>query len=178
MRAFHDAVLVGVDTVIADNPKLTVRDAPGETPLRIILDSNLRTPASAALFDDAAQNPVLIAHVCEADERIQRQFSMSGVALLRTAADENGRVQLPELLTELGHRGVLSVMVEGGAKIHGAFITTGTANAFALFVSPKIIGRGIPWASFPGVCNISDAVCATELKTLPIGKDILLTGQF
>ncbi|MCK9523233.1 MAG: bifunctional diaminohydroxyphosphoribosylaminopyrimidine deaminase/5-amino-6-(5-phosphoribosylamino)uracil reductase RibD [Proteobacteria bacterium] len=178
IRAQNDAILVGINTVLADDPLLTVRDVDGKTPLRIVLDSQLRIPDNAQLLQTAAQDPVLIVHTTPLNDATKKRLDRPGVSLYRAHSDLQGRISLPSLLAHLGERGVLSLLVEGGAQIHSAFLTTQTAHRFVLFVAPKFIGAGIPWISFPGVQRMDQAVLAQALQTTSSGADVLITGTF
>lgn len=178
LRAECDAVLVGVGTVLADDPLLTVRQAPGESPVRVVLDSRLKTPCSSQLVRSAGESPVVIVHTAAAPKERRAALQACGVELLACLQDEGGRVQLSSLLDELGRRGILSLLVEGGSQVHGAFISQGLAGHLALFIAPRVFGAGIPWNAFPGVENVADAVVLHQLSTRQIGDDLLVEGRF
>ncbi len=168
LRHMHDAVLVGVNTVIADDPELTVRvygDA-SRQPLRVVLDSQLRIRQSAKIVG----SNTLIATT--------RQGRVGGAEVLRLPAAADGRVALPPLLEELGQRGVLSLLVEGGAEVHASFFAEGLVDKVYAYVAPRLIGG--KEAAGPlggtGVEHLAETVQLRELDYVRLGKDLLLTG--
>ncbi len=178
MRAEADAVLVGIETVLADDPALTVRHCEGENPLRIVLDSTLRTPIDSKLVTSAKDTPLLIAHTSDSSEQIDKYKDIDGVNLYRSKSAQDGRVDIFDLAQELGRRGILSLLVEGGGVIHGAFAKAGVADRAALFVASKILGAGRPWISYSGTTSISEGLHLKDMEAHPINTDLLITGRF
>lgn len=176
MRAECDAVLVGIETVLKDDPELTVRKTAGENPQRIVLDSHLRTPITANILKNAKSTPVLLVHTTEDADAQAKYQHLDGVLLLQCPG-KNQQVHLETLLLELGRRGILSLLVEGGGIVHGAFAKARLANKIALFLSPRILGSGRSWISFPGVQRIADGIQLQELKATSTGCDILIEGR-
>jgi diaminohydroxyphosphoribosylaminopyrimidine deaminase/5-amino-6-(5-phosphoribosylamino)uracil reductase len=177
LRAEADAVMVGVGTVLADDPRLTVRHVDGANPLRVVLDTTLRTPTDARLVTSADQAPLLLVHAGAADEALSRFAGIPGVETLRCAAGDDGRVDLNDLARKLGERGVLSLLVEGGGRVHGALIEAGLADRLALFVAPKVLGGGVPWAALTARASLDEAIVVEELAVETIGDDLLLRGR-
>jgi GTP cyclohydrolase II len=145
LRAAHHAILVGAGTVLADDPRLTVRLAEGDSPQPIILDSRLRCPPAARLLQAPRSQPVLLACLPESAEsgsaQLQRESLLAaGAQLLPVPADEHGRLSLPALLDCLGQRGVRSLMVEGGAQVISSFLTAGLADVLVLTIAPFFAG--------------------------------------
>ncbi len=137
LRAAHDAILVGIGAVLADNPRLTVRLAAGLHPQPIVVDSRLRFPDGAALLSHPT-HPVWIATTAAAPEdRLQALCSAGAVALV-LPADPHGRVSLPDLLDELGARGIQRLMVEGGAAVITAFLSQGLADRLSVTIAPRL----------------------------------------
>jgi diaminohydroxyphosphoribosylaminopyrimidine deaminase / 5-amino-6-(5-phosphoribosylamino)uracil reductase len=168
LRHIHDAIVVGVNTVISDDPQLTVR-AEGEQlrqPLRVILDSQLRMPMSAR----AIGTNTIVATT--------RAGRMGAAELLRLPASADGRVSLPPLLDELGKRGILSVLVEGGGEVHASFFAAGLVDKVYAYVAPRIIGgREAPGpVGGAGIEHLAAAIQLRELDTTRLGSDILITG--
>jgi 2,5-diamino-6-(ribosylamino)-4(3H)-pyrimidinone 5'-phosphate reductase len=135
LRADLDAILVGVGTVIADDPSLRVHwdlldENPGSGPLRVVVDSRGRTPPTAKVLDGS--QPTLVATAVDCG----RAFP-EGVEVLRTG---QGHVELPDLLSRLPERGVRSVLVEGGARILASVVTGRLFDVLTVFVAPVIIG--------------------------------------
>jgi len=154
LRGQHDAVLVGVGTVLADNPRLTVR-LPGASkagPLRVVLDGHLRTPPSARLIRQLGAPPALIIGAQpgkgakDARARLARERALrrAGAEVLLLPADRAGRISIPHLLRALAEGGVQSLLVEGGSRIHGAFISACRVDSVAFFLAPRLVGAGRP----------------------------------
>jgi diaminohydroxyphosphoribosylaminopyrimidine deaminase/5-amino-6-(5-phosphoribosylamino)uracil reductase len=173
LRAESDAVLVGSQTVAVDDPLLTVRDAPGKSPLRIVLDSSLKTPATAKLFVDDCATKVLMVHTGAPPESINRFSVFSHVENLQCAATDDGQVRIDDLLLKLGNRGVLSLLVEGGQKIISAFLRAELADELVLFIAPKILGNGIAWTDYPNAQSIAKGLQLTPTAVTRVGDDIL-----
>jgi diaminohydroxyphosphoribosylaminopyrimidine deaminase/5-amino-6-(5-phosphoribosylamino)uracil reductase len=168
LRHAHDAILVGVDTVIADDPELTTRlemkDA--KQPLRVILDSQLRTPRAANVVGPNT----LIATT--------RSGDVGTAETMQFPASPEGRVELLPLLDELGRRGVLSLLVEGGSEVHSSFFTEGLVDKVHAFIAPMVIGgRSAPGpVGGQGIEALTGSIRLRDLKTTRLGGDILLTA--
>jgi riboflavin-specific deaminase-like protein len=138
LRAAHDAIAVGIGTLLADDPQLSVRLADGRNPQPVILDSQLRTPANAAVLQS---NPApWVFCVNDAAQEKEAQLAAAGARITRLAADEDGHVALFAFLDQLGHWGVNSLMVEGGAALITSFLQRGLADQVAITIAPVFIG--------------------------------------
>jgi GTP cyclohydrolase II len=137
LRSVHDAVLVGIGTVLSDDPRLTVRLVDGPSPQPVILDSDLRIPDSSRLFDHP--RGVLVA-TTSANEDRKRILCARGARILCIPAKSRGRVDLRELLKALGEMGIRSVMVEGGAHVLTSFLRSGLTNAAVITIAPFFVG--------------------------------------
>jgi diaminohydroxyphosphoribosylaminopyrimidine deaminase/5-amino-6-(5-phosphoribosylamino)uracil reductase len=186
LRSQHDAVLVGVGTVLADNPRLTVR-VPGSKagkPLRVVLDGNLRTPPSARLIRQLGTTPALIigaqprkgasdAHARSARERALRR---AGAEVLLLPADRAGRISIPILLRALAEGGVQSLLVEGGSRVHGAFISACRVDSVAFFFAPRLVGAGRPIVEGRGL-DWRTPLRLGPLEVHAIGEDVLVEAD-
>ncbi len=147
MRAMHDAIMVGVGTVLADDPLLTVR-LPGleaRKPLRIVLDTQLRLPLGSRLAATAKEHRTLV--ICAQDAPVSAQSALEGlgVEVLRVARSPAGHLDLHEALRALGKRGITRVLSEGGPMVASELILRGLADEVALFTAPKPFGgQGVP----------------------------------
>ena len=147
LRALHDAIMVGVGTVLADDPLLTVR-SPGmeaRKPLRIVLDTHLRMPATSRLAATARDVPVLVIAGEKAPVDARLALEAKGVEVERVRVGAGGHVDLPAVLRALGKRGVTRIFSEGGPKVGSALITQGLADEVVMFSGVKPFGgRGVP----------------------------------
>ncbi|MFP6663815.1 MAG: bifunctional diaminohydroxyphosphoribosylaminopyrimidine deaminase/5-amino-6-(5-phosphoribosylamino)uracil reductase RibD [Deltaproteobacteria bacterium] len=171
-----DAVLVGIGTVLADDPALNCRIARGRDPLRIIVDSRLRTPPDARIFS-AGRGAVLIATTRTASAVAAARLEAAGAEVLRVAT-RRGRVDLGSLLRHLGNRGLLSVLVEGGAAIAAEFLRGGHVDELACFQAPLIIGGdGKAMIDGFGISNPAAAVVLEDHQVELVGRDLLHRGR-
>jgi diaminohydroxyphosphoribosylaminopyrimidine deaminase / 5-amino-6-(5-phosphoribosylamino)uracil reductase len=177
LRAEHDAVAVGAGTACKDDPRLTVRLVPGEDPLRVVVDSTLRTPLSAAVLADGAAKGTILAVTQSAPERRREEALAMGATVLQLPADAAGRVDLRALLSELHSLGVRSVMVEGGAALITAFFCERLVDRLAVCVAPKILGRGIEAVGDLGIRDLTDSLILADTSVTPYGVDLVLDGR-
>jgi diaminohydroxyphosphoribosylaminopyrimidine deaminase/5-amino-6-(5-phosphoribosylamino)uracil reductase len=184
LRAQHDAILVGVGTILADDPRLTVR-LTGQTakpgPLRIVLDSHLRTPPTAAILGEArAKAPLIVAaKPGKADRGLisrQRKLEAAGAEVWFAPASRDGRPMLSSLLRYLAERKLQSLLVEGGSQIHGAFVAAGLVDSVALFLAPRLVGSGVPVVEGRGLDWRKPATLG-PISVRALGEDLLLTAD-
>jgi diaminohydroxyphosphoribosylaminopyrimidine deaminase / 5-amino-6-(5-phosphoribosylamino)uracil reductase len=159
LRANHDAVIVGVNTVLADNPRLTVREVPGRSPVRVIVDSKLRIPTTAQVVQTAAQTPTCVVTTHAAPKPQEEALQALGVRIIRVPPTAEGRCDPAVMLRELAAREVVNVMCEGGSELAGSLLASGLADELHVFVAPILLGpRGRPGAvDWAGPENPSDA---------------------
>jgi len=139
LRHRYDAILVGINTVLADNPRLTVRLPGKETknPLRVVLDSRLRIPPDCHLLN-VDEAPTMVVTTGESDAVRRKYLEDRGINVLVQSG--NTRINLEELLTELGRRQITGLLVEGGAEVHGSFFDEELVDVVHLFMAYKVIG--------------------------------------
>lgn len=163
LRAAHDAILVGVETVLADDPELTVRlpGRPVDQPLRVVMDSRLRTPSTARvahgdtlILTTAAPTPV-------------------GTALVEQIDSENGRPTPAAALAALRRKGVTSVLIEGGGQVAASFLRAGLVDRLEWFRAPILLGgEGRPCVAALDLANLADAPTFRRLSAEPVGDDL------
>lgn len=173
------AILVGIGTVLEDDPRLTTRleEEEGRDPVRVIVDSNARTPPDARALIQGSKAPVLIAVAQGADPDRVASLEARGAKIIH-APGEDGRVELPRLFRELGGSGLDSVLLEGGSELNASALEAGLVDKVCAFVAPKIVGgRG---AKTPvggrGKETMSEALPLREVTARMVGGDILVEG--
>jgi riboflavin-specific deaminase-like protein len=173
MRANHDAILVGIGTVLADDPQLTVRLVDGANPRPVILDTRLRIPPDSALI---LHNSPWIATAEDADASKAEKLIALGAELFYLPTSKSGQVQLPVLLETLQEAGVERLMVEGGARVLASFLAAQLVDYLVVTVSPLILG-GLPALQLPGSdANIGEVLRIEKMNAEPVGEDLVLFG--
>ena len=181
VRSRVDAVVVGIGTVLADDPLLTARP-PGRKeirqPVRIVLDTDLRIPPGSQLVRTASNSPVWV--VCGPNAPGSREETLTGasVRVLRLP-EQNGGVGIEGFLKELGRNRISSLLAEGGGHVLGALVESGLADAFYFFYAPKILADpgGVPMLAGASRLKIADCVRAHGITVRKFGEDLLLAGR-
>ena len=178
LRANHDAVMVGLGTATADNPRLTCR-LPGledRSPLRVVIDARLRLPLGSHLVSGAGEFPTWIVTLGDGKAARRAVYLERGVELIEVDADENGNPDLRHALHALGGRGLTRLLVEGGGKLAAALLSARLVDRLAWFRSPGIIGGdGMAVAAAFGVDRLADMAAFTRLSVMEAGDDLLET---
>lgn len=175
IRNQANAILIGIGSVLADNPHLTTRlPEGGRNPLRVILDSQLRIPETVHVLSTEA--PTLIFCGEQADSEKIGRLRAKGADVVQFTLDD-GRIPLKRLLAELQERGVALLMVEGGGEVHGSFLQAGLVDKITIYVAPKLIGGTGPTPVMgSGFLKMDDAVELSNLIVEQIGNDLSITG--
>ena len=147
LRAQNDAVVIGIGTALADDPRLTVRDAPGPSPLRVVFDTKLRLPLTGQLVQSAREVPTWVVCTTDAPSSAEEQLVERGVEVLRAPASAEGRIDPIAALRLLAARGIVAAMIEGGAELAGSALAGGVVDELHAFIGPILLGpRGRPGA--------------------------------
>ncbi len=176
LRAVNDCIMVGVGTVIADDPQLNVRYVKGKNPLRVIVDSKLRIPIESSVLKDKNSHLTTIATTSKAPSRKVTVVKKLGAEVLVVKKDKNGGVNLRDLLRELGKRGITSVMVEGGSEIVTSLLRANLVDKMIILTAPKIMGKGLEAIGDLGVCKIKDTIKFSLFRTMRKGDDLVFEG--
>ncbi len=177
LRRNVDAIMVGVGTVLSDDPQLTVRlgDETHRQPLRVIVDSQGRTPITARVFRSPGKTLLAVGKSIPQDK--VRRFREAGAEVMELSS-EGGLVDLRELLSALGRRGVTSLLVEGGGTLLGSFFDLGLIDKVIVFIAPIIIGGDGAKSAVGGngVPTIAQALRLNKVKVERFGSDVMISG--
>jgi diaminohydroxyphosphoribosylaminopyrimidine deaminase/5-amino-6-(5-phosphoribosylamino)uracil reductase len=176
-RARHDAIMVGIDTVLSDDPSLTVRLVRGRNPRRIIVDSTLRTPIQTRVLSDgdASHTTVLTTH--QADPNRIKPLEALGAHVRQVKANSDGRVDLLDGLRVLATEGITSILVEGGAKLATSFLRAGLVDRLLIIIGGKIIGQGIEAVGDLGITDVNKALGFRIDSIRRVGPDLVVVGK-
>lgn len=181
LRGEHDAIMVGIGTILKDNPRLTVRHPqwPGKTVVRIILDSALRLPLRARILNTLAEGKVVVFTTAAASSKKKAEVEKRGAEVL-TIPGPFRRLDIAEVLARLGRRGIAHILVEGGTGLLTTMIERSLADKLFLTVSPRLIGgREAPsFLEGEGARLVKKAWRLGRLSAFPIGEDIIIQGYF
>ncbi len=176
LRRASDAVMIGVNTVILDDPRLTARDKPVEKyPLRVIVDSKLRTPPTARVFSEPGKT--IVAAAVGVDPDMVRELEEAGAEVLQLKPWKT-LVDLNDLFEELGRRGITSVLVEGGSTLLGSLFDGGMVDKVVAFIATVIIGGEDAKSAVggQGANRIGQALQLRDIKIERCGKDVMVIG--
>jgi diaminohydroxyphosphoribosylaminopyrimidine deaminase/5-amino-6-(5-phosphoribosylamino)uracil reductase len=177
LRSLHDAVLVGVGTVLKDDPQLTVRLVRGRNPLRVVADSRLRIPLSAGILREQEIAPTIIAATSQADIEKKLALNVMGIEVLTVEEDSEGMIGLKDMLQKLGKKNISSVLVEGGATTITSFIRQWLADKLVVIMAPKIMGKGVEAVGDLGVLQVGRAMKLSFEKVYRRGEDIVVEAR-
>jgi 3,4-dihydroxy 2-butanone 4-phosphate synthase/GTP cyclohydrolase II len=171
LRAAADGVLVGVGTALQDDPELTVRMVAGASPVRIVLDSTLRTPTSAKVLSGEAATTLIT--TARSDPERRAELCRRGVRV-EVVAEDGGLVSLPAALAAMRVAGIECLLVEGGASIITSLLAAGLVDRLIVAVSPLIVGAGTEAVRGLGVEQVADGIRLANRLIVPVGEDVIL----
>ena len=198
-RGLNTAIMAGIGTILTDDPELTCRDAEGLDPVRIVCDTRLRTPLDAKVvqtarrtadpedsgsgteitFDEQSRYPRTIIATAVTDEEKLKPYRDLGVLILNVKTDESGRVDLNDLMTQLGEMKIDSIFLEGGAGLNWSALESGIVDRIQTYIAPKIFGGAdakTPVAGL-GAEAPADAIMLKNTTVTVIGEDLLLESE-
>jgi 3,4-dihydroxy 2-butanone 4-phosphate synthase/GTP cyclohydrolase II len=171
LRAASDAVMVGVGTVLIDDPQLTVRMVPGASPTRVVLDSTLRVPDGARVLDEDAPTVILTTERSAPARRAELQAR--GVTI-HVVGERDGRVDLDDAFARLRQLGLELLLVEGGAGVITALLRARLVDRLIAAIAPIVIGSGTSAVEQLDVARIADGIRLSNRAIVPVGDDVLL----
>lgn len=178
LRAAHDAILVGIGTVLCDDPLLTVRLCAGTNPIRVVLDSQLRLPVTAQLVATAPQTPTWVMHAPTAPEAARVALQAAGVQCWQVPLQSRGGIDIAAALAVLAGAGVQTLMVEGGQRVLTAIMRAHLVDRVALTIAPKWVGAGTPALGDIGVTTMAQAQTLRQCRFSMCGDDMWLEGEW
>ena len=176
LRSESDAIIVGIGTVLADDPQLTVRHVRGRNPVRIVLDSRLRISFESQLLSDEHVHQTIIATTSNDLSKIDR-IKEKGAHAWVIEQDKNGNVSLPILLKKLAQARMSAVMVEGGAGLYTSFLKAKMVDRIVFALAPKIIGIGKDAIGNLGILDVDNCIKLFNVKIKKLGPDILVSAD-
>jgi diaminohydroxyphosphoribosylaminopyrimidine deaminase/5-amino-6-(5-phosphoribosylamino)uracil reductase len=178
LRATHDAILVGTGTVLADDPQLTCR-LPGlgnRSPVRVVLDRQLRIPPTARVIAEARQVPTWLVTLSSADQAKQLALRDAGVEIIAVEPEAGGHVDLAAALRRLGERGLTRLLVEGGGQLAAALLRAELVDRLVWLHAPLLLGGdGVPAVDRLGLRGLAQAPGFGRLSTETVGADVMTT---
>jgi diaminohydroxyphosphoribosylaminopyrimidine deaminase/5-amino-6-(5-phosphoribosylamino)uracil reductase len=175
LRAEHDAVVVGAGTVLADDPRLTVRHVRGRNPSRVVLDSRLQTPPKAKVLHVSPREPApWVVCATDAPEARADALAAAGARVMRLSREPQGGVDLSALLEEMGRAGISSVLVEGGSRVITSFLRERVAQRLVCFVAPVLLGTGVEAIGNLEVLRVEEGMRLLSWKIRRWGSDVMV----
>ena len=176
-RHKHSAIMVGVGTVLADDPLLTCRLPDSRNPIRIICDSRLRTPLKSQIVKTASDIPTILATCCD-DVTMHKPYLEASCKIL-VVPEQNGHLSLSALMQLLGAQQIDSILLEGGGTLNWSALNAGIVHKVQAYIAPKLFGgvSALTPVAGSGVTAPADAIQLTDTKIIQIGTDILLESE-
>jgi len=174
LRAAHDAVLVGIGTVLHDNPRLTVRLVHGPDPLRVVADTSLRIPLDRYLLTEHPERTIVFTAEDAPPDRVE---AIRGLGASVIFGQRDGtRLDLVDMLGRLYDLGIRSLMVEGGAGITTSLLRAGLVDRLVVCIAPKVLGAGLDAVGDLGILDLGKALTFSKTTIRQLGPDIVFDG--
>lgn len=178
LRDIYDGIMVGINTVIEDNPMLTARVDGGKNPIRIVVDSSLKIDINANVVQDKSAKTIIVT-TDKADKDKILKLQAQDVDVIVVDKDKNDKVDIEKLLDILGQQNICSILVEGGATLSGSFVAKKLVDKVYFFIAPKIVGgkeAKTPVAG-TGILNLQEALALKDIQIEKLEEDILIIGR-
>lgn len=177
-RSQCDAILVGVGTVLSDDPQLTVRLVTGKNPIRVVLDSTLRIPDTAKILN-ISEAPTVIITTERSPEHKRQELIAKGVAIVVVSEDDNGQIDIGVMLTMLAQMNIMHLLLEGGAEVNNNFLRLGFVDRVRFYIAPMLIGGDDALGIFKGrgFADLNSALRLTNWTVERCGDDMLFRGE-
>ncbi|MDY6833983.1 MAG: bifunctional diaminohydroxyphosphoribosylaminopyrimidine deaminase/5-amino-6-(5-phosphoribosylamino)uracil reductase RibD [Chloroflexota bacterium] len=175
LRTINNSMMVGIGTVLQDNPRLTVRLAKGNHPIPIIVDSTLRIPLDARVFQNPSQP--IIATTQKANTKKMADIQQLGAKILSLQENFQGQVDLSQLLQQLGREKTSSILVEGGSGIITSLLRERLADKMVVCIAPKLLGIGLEAVGDLGISRLCQAIQLSDMTMTKMGADFILEGR-
>lgn len=176
LRAAHDAVLVGANTVLRDNPSLTTRLVKGKNPVRIIIDGRLRIRLDSSVVKNTKKARTIVVTTLKAPKGKLEKLRKKGVECVLQPASRSGNIDLRRIIRILYGKGIKSILVEGGSNVITSFLRAGLADKITVIISPAILGRGLAAVGDLGIANIKGVLKLRRKNIKRLGRDIIYTA--
>lgn len=174
LRSCHDAVMVGIGTVLSDDPDLTVRLVRGKNPLRAVIDPHLKIPLDARILHNQEKSRTLVICGTQYDRDTLSLLSDRGIETAVIPEGDDGRLDIRACLTRLGERGISSLLVEGGSRVITSFMKAGLVDRLIAITAPKILGRGVEAVGNLDILKVDNAIRLDIDKIRRKGVDIII----
>jgi diaminohydroxyphosphoribosylaminopyrimidine deaminase/5-amino-6-(5-phosphoribosylamino)uracil reductase len=177
LRDRSDAILVGINTVLKDDPALTARIPTGRDPIRVIVDSRLRIPLKAKVLTERSSAKTIVATLANSPKAKAAKVRAAGAEVLFTRSDR-GRVDLGDLMRQLGKRDIMSVLIEGGAEINASALKAGIVDKVVAIIAPTLMTGKDSLCSVGGASpkRLSDAIGISGFTTRCVDRDLIVEG--
>lgn len=177
LRDRNDIILVGINTVLKDDPALTTRIPKGRDPIRVIVDGGLRIPLTAKVLTQRSTAKTVVATLASASKAKVRQVRATGAEVL-VIKNDNGSVGLRDLMRQLGRMGIMSGLIEGGAEVNASALKSGIVDKVVMFIAPALMTGKDSLCSIGGYSpkKLAQAIKLTDVRTRFIGHDLMIEG--
>ena len=177
LRDANDAILVGINTVLKDDPLLTARTTGGRDPVRVIVDSSLRLPPGAKVLTQRSDALTVVATLASAPKARRKGLEAAGAKVLPVRSDR-GRVDLRDLMRKLAAMDITSVLIEGGAEVHASALKAGIVDKAVIFIAPTLMTGKDSVSSIGGQSprRLSEAIRISDAETRIVGRDLMVEG--